>query len=78
MGYDELASVVVSWMKILQPWVFSVDRTTWEFGEECHNILTLGIVHQGNALSVGQLEALGEALLDFQERSDLSQGLEQL
>ncbi|NEP29469.1 MAG: hypothetical protein F6K49_49015 [Moorea sp. SIO3I6] len=30
----------------------SVDRTTWEFGSQCYNILTLGIVHEGVAFRV--------------------------
>ena len=30
----------------------SIDRTTWEFGTRCYNILTLGIVHEGVAFPV--------------------------
>ncbi|MEM6435251.1 MAG: IS4 family transposase [Cyanobacteria bacterium P01_D01_bin.115] len=55
-GFDiderEMAQLVVSWMQIPQPWVLSVDRTTWEFGARCHNILTVGIVHEGVAFPV--------------------------
>jgi len=36
-------------MDIPQPWVVNIDCTTWEFGSLCFNILTLGIVHQGDA-----------------------------
>jgi len=49
LDYTEIAQVVVNWMQIPQPWVLSVDRTTWEFGSRCYNILTLGIVHEGVA-----------------------------
>lgn len=55
-GFDlddsDIAQVVVSWMQIPQPWVLSVDRTSWEFGSRCYNILTLGIVHEGVAFPV--------------------------
>lgn len=52
LDYSEIAQVVVNWMQIPQPWVLSVDRTTWEFGSRCYNILTLGIVHEGVAFPV--------------------------
>ncbi len=52
LDYSEIAHVVVTWMQIPQPWVLSVDRTTWEFGSQCYNILTLGIVHEGVAFPV--------------------------
>jgi hypothetical protein len=39
-------------MKLPQPWVLSLDRTTWEFGDHCYNIPTLGIVHEGVAIPV--------------------------
>jgi hypothetical protein len=40
----------VGWVNIPQPWVLSLDRTTWEFGQHCYNILTVGIVHEGVAI----------------------------
>lgn len=52
IDYPELAQVVVSWMQIPQPWVLSVDRTSWEFGTHGYNILTVGIVHEGVAFPV--------------------------
>ena len=52
LDYTDIAQVVVNWMQIPQPWVLSVDRTTWEFGTRCYNILTLGIVHEGIAFPV--------------------------
>lgn len=52
IDYPELARVVVSWMQIPQPWVLSVDRTSWEFGTHGYNILTVGIVHEGVAFPV--------------------------
>lgn len=52
LDYAEIAHVVVRWMQIPQPWVLSVDRTTWEFGSRCYNILTVGIVHEGVAFPV--------------------------
>lgn len=39
-------------MNIPEPWVLSLDRTDWRFGQTTFNILTLGIVHQGVAFPV--------------------------
>jgi hypothetical protein len=36
-------------MKIPQPWVLSIDRTEWSFGQTRFNIFILGVVHQGVA-----------------------------
>jgi hypothetical protein len=52
LDYNAIAKIVVSWMQIPQPWVLSLDRTTWELGKHCYNILTLGIIHQGVAFPV--------------------------
>lgn len=52
LDYAELAQTVVHWMQMPSPWVLSLDRTTWEFGSRCYNILTLGIVYQGVAFPV--------------------------
>jgi hypothetical protein len=50
--YNAIAKIVVSWMQIPQPWVLSLDRTNWQLGKHCYNILTLGIVHEGVAFPV--------------------------
>ena len=50
LDYLEIAKIVVGWVNIPQPWVLSLDRTTWEFGKHCYNILTVGIVHEGVAI----------------------------
>jgi hypothetical protein len=52
LNYPEIAKIVVGWMNIPQPWVLSLDRTTWEFGDHCYNILTLGLVHEGVAIPI--------------------------
>jgi hypothetical protein len=49
LNYYAIAQFVVHLMDIPQPWVLSIDRTTWEFGDVCHNILMLGVVHNGVA-----------------------------
>jgi hypothetical protein len=49
LNYFIVSKLVVNLMNIPQPWVLSLDRTNWEFGNCCHNILTLGIVHNGVA-----------------------------
>jgi len=52
LNYDEIAKVIVGLMDIPEPWVLSLDRTDWQFGQTTFNILTLGIVHQGIAFPV--------------------------
>ncbi|XGV98788.1 MAG: IS4 family transposase [Leptolyngbya sp. BL-A-14] len=52
LDYAQLAHLVVGWMQIPSGWVLSLDRTTWKFGSHWHNILTLGIVHEGVAFPV--------------------------
>ena len=52
LDYTELAHLVVNWMQIPPGWVLSIDRTTWKFGNQWYNILTLGIVHEGVAFPV--------------------------
>jgi hypothetical protein len=36
-------------MNIPQPWILSLDRTEWTFGQTHFNISMLGVVHQGVA-----------------------------
>jgi hypothetical protein len=52
LDYHHIARIVVSWLDIPQPWVLSIDRTTWEFGSNGYNILTVGIVHEGVAIPI--------------------------
>jgi hypothetical protein len=52
LDYHHIARIVVSWLDIPQPWVLSIDRTTWEFGSHGYNILTVGIVHEGVAIPI--------------------------
>nr|RNJ65087.1 MAG: IS4 family transposase [Leptolyngbya sp. IPPAS B-1204] len=79
MNYLTIAKLVVALMDIPQPWTLSLDRTTWEFGNCCHNILMLGVVHngvafpllwwmldkQGNSNSDERIDLLGEFFLIF-------------
>ncbi|MFM7427825.1 MAG: IS4 family transposase, partial [Elainella sp.] len=44
LNYFSLAKLVVTLMEIPQPWSLAIDRTTWELGGCCHNILMLGVV----------------------------------
>lgn len=52
MDYGEIAQTVVALMSIPEPWVLSIDRTEWKFGDCVFNILMLGIVHEGVAFPV--------------------------
>jgi len=47
LDYLHLARVIVALMEIPQPWVLSLDRTEWSFGQTRFNIFLLGVVHQG-------------------------------
>lgn len=49
LDYAEIAQAVVTLMAIPEPWVLSLDRTEWQFGECIFNILMLGVVHEGVA-----------------------------
>lgn len=49
MDYAEIAQAVVALMAIPEPWVLSIDRTEWQFGDCVFNLLMLGVVHEGVA-----------------------------
>jgi hypothetical protein len=49
LDYQDIAKLVVGIMDIPQPWMLSVDRASWQFGESTFNILMLGVVHEGVA-----------------------------
>lgn len=71
LDYRLIAQVIVSLMKIPQPWVLSLDRTEWSFGQTRFNIFMLGIVYQGVAYPVvwKMLKKKGNSNSD--ERMDL-------
>mgnify|MGYP001801041408 CR=1 FL=1 len=52
IDYETIAHTVVNLINIPQPWVLSIDRTEWKFGDKTFNILTLGIVYEGIAFPV--------------------------
>ena len=49
LNYPSIAKLIVALMNIPQPWVLSIDRTEWSFGQTRFNIFILGVVHQGVA-----------------------------
>jgi len=49
LNYSEIAQAVVALMDIPEPWVLSLDRTEWQFGDCIFNILMWGGVHEGVA-----------------------------
>lgn len=51
-NYGSWAAFILNLMDIPQPWVLSLDRTNWRFGGVDHNILMLGVVHNGVAIPV--------------------------
>ena len=44
---SQIAIMVMKIAKIPQPWVLSIDRTNWSFGQTHFNILMLCVVHEG-------------------------------
>lgn len=71
LDYTLIAKTIVALMNIPQPWVLSIDRTEWSFGETRFNIFMLGIVHNGVAYPVAwtMLEKKGNS--NSCERMDL-------
>ena len=71
LDYTLIAQAVVKLMNIPQPWVLSVDRTQWSFGQTHFNLLVLGIVHDGVAFPIvwDALDKKGNS--NSQERMDL-------
>ncbi len=71
LDYALIAQAVVNLMDIPQPWVLSVDRTEWSFGQTRFNLLVLGIVHNGVAFPVvwDALDKKGNS--NSKERMDL-------
>lgn len=49
LDYAEIAQAVVALLGIPEPWILSIDRTQWQFGDCIFNILMLGVVHEGVA-----------------------------
>jgi hypothetical protein len=66
-----LARLVAHLMAIPQPWVLSIDRTNWEFGDQVFNILMLGIVHNGVAFPLLGVMLDKKGNSNTQERQDL-------
>lgn len=71
IDYARIARLVAYLMDIPQPWVLSVDRTNWQFGNSIFNILTLGVVHQGVAFPLLWVMLDKKGNSNSQERSDL-------
>lgn len=73
LDYAAIAHTVVRLMRIPEPWVLSLDRTEWQFGECIFNSLTLGIVHEGIAFPVVYLLLDKRGNSNTDERIDLMQ-----
>jgi hypothetical protein len=69
MDDAEIAKALLSLMAMPEPWVLSLDRTEWRFGNWVFNILMLGVVHEGVAFPVAG------CLLDKQGNSNTDERL---
>jgi hypothetical protein len=68
---SDIAKLVVGLLNIPQPWVLSVDRTNWQFGETVFNILMLGVVHQGVAFPLVWIMLDKKGNSNYKERIEL-------
>lgn len=68
---EQIAHMVVNLMQIPEPWVLSIDRTNWSFGDTHFNILVLGVVHEGIAFPVLWLLLDKKGNSNSDERMDL-------
>jgi hypothetical protein len=71
LDYYRIARLVAHLMDIPQPWVLSIDRTNWEFGDQVFNILMLGVVHNGVAFPLLWLMLDKKGNSNSDERIDL-------
>ena len=78
LDYASIAKVIVALMNIAQPWILSIDRTEWSFGQTRFNIFILGVVHQGIAYPLvwKMLDKKGNSNSD--ERMDLFDQFQQI
>lgn len=69
--YSSFAHWVVDWLDIPDPWVLTLDRTTWELGSWVVNILMLGVMYNGVSIPLlwWMLDKKGNSNTD--ERIDL-------
>jgi hypothetical protein len=49
LDYSAIARAIMTLMDIPEPWILSLDRTEWSFGQIRFNILMLAVVHEGVA-----------------------------
>lgn len=71
VDYADIARTVVSFMAIPEPWVLSIDRTNWQFGDCVFNILMLGVVHEGIAFPLVWVALDKRGNSNTQERAKL-------
>ena len=71
LDYPLIAKLIVALMKIPQPWVLSIDRTEWSFGQTRFNIFMLAIVHQGVAYPIVWTMLSKKGNSNSDERMDL-------
>jgi hypothetical protein len=71
VDYALMARLIVALINIPQPWVLSLDRTEWSFGQNRFNIFVLGVVHQGVAYPVVWTMLNKKGNSDSNERMDL-------
>jgi len=50
--YQEVAVFVARLVAVRSPWVITLDRTDWYFGDTPLNVMVLGIAHKGAAFPV--------------------------
>jgi hypothetical protein len=71
LEYPLIAKLLVALINIPQPWVLSIDRTEWSFGQTRFNIFMLGVVHQGVAYPLVWTMLAKKGNSNSNERMDL-------
>lgn len=71
LDYSLVARIIVSLIEIPQPWVLSIDRTEWSFGQTRFKILMLGLVHNGVAYPLVWQMLKKQGNSNTEERMDL-------
>lgn len=71
LPFRELAALVARLVGVPSPWVITLDRTDWYFGDTPLNVMVLGIAHRGAAFPVLWRVLEKKGCSDTSERSAL-------
>jgi len=70
VSQEEIARCIGTWLP-QGPWILSLDRTDWRFGDSVINLLVLGVVFKGTAVPLLWIPLNKKGHSDTQERQQL-------